>query len=91
MLSLSILVLLLVSYGGLITDLLQRTKQASEQLTMQRLLYEETRAYKKVKNTKKQVQREGKHYEITFIQQDNHLLAVQITNGKDQIIIEEIH
>lgn len=88
--ALGLLCIIVGSYISLNTLLLRKNKQATEQLLMYRILYEEMKSYENYGEQSIQ----GEHvsnnsYQVRFDKRNNKLVEVEITNGKEGFILKQ--
>ncbi|ALS37443.1 Tfp pilus assembly protein PilV [Enterococcus rotai] len=88
--ALGLLCIIIGSYISLNTLLLRKNRQATEQLMMHRVLYEEMKSYENYGEESIQ----GEHlsnssYQVRFDNRNNKLVEVEITNGKEGFILKK--
>ena len=78
--------------GGLLSAnsfLFGKATALNERLAMRRVLYEEVRYYERYESASEQrITREGKHYVVMIIQNENKLIKAEIRNEAETFIIE---
>lgn len=90
LIALGLLCMIVGSFIAFSTLLLKKNKEATEQLAMYRVLYEETKGYE---NDREQSDQDGQvsdnRYQVEFGKVDNKLIKVEITNGKESFLLKK--
>ena len=90
--SLIALSLMTLVIGGLLSAnhfLFGKTVQLNNQLSMQRILYDEINYYEKYGEiSSKMIQRNGKKYSLTVIQDGEKLVKVEICHEETSFVVE---
>ena len=90
LLALGLLCLIIGSFVSLNTFLLKKNKQATEQLLLHRILYEELKRYENHGGQLiKEVRTENNNYQLRFYKANNKLVEVEITDGKESLILKK--
>lgn len=90
LLALGLLCVIISGYVSLNTFLLKKNKQATEQLLLHRILYEEVKRYENHGGALfKEVQLENTNYQLRFRKANNRLLEVEITDGKESFTLKK--
>ncbi|MGX7438133.1 hypothetical protein RU98_GL002617 [Enterococcus caccae] len=78
------------SYISLNTLLLKKNNQANEQLRMYRALYEQVKVYENYGGQSfQEIHLANSNYQVRFDKTNNKLTKVEITDGKENIILKK--
>ena len=90
LIALGLLCLVTGSYILLNTHLLKKNKQATNQLQLHRILYEEMKRYENHGGPQiQEVQAENNSYQLHFYKSENKLAEVEIIGGDDKVTIKK--
>ncbi|MGX7273001.1 MULTISPECIES: type II secretion system protein [Enterococcus] len=78
------------SYISINTFLLKKNKQATNQLQLHRVLYEEMKRYENHGGLLTQdIHLENSHYQLKLYNTENKLIEVEITDGKESFTLKK--
>lgn len=90
LIALGLLCLIIGSYISLNTFLLKRNRQANNQLSLHRVLYEEMKRYEHYGGSLIQdVHIDNSYYQLHFYKKENKLIEVEIVNGQERFKIKK--